>query len=245
MLLLFIPMHPEKPFFFQSLRVHFNWHSTVLLWITASTATAVLPTLHLHPKCISLPCFSLPPALYLMLFKFSTSSFPPLQPVCVGGEMGWVLGLWPFPRVLYRVLSDYFILQSCHRPLSETGVNPGSGEAWKGVGGKYQGSGFAMKFISSPRVGAQKQGHGLCWGDIWVCNTHVGQGITAGKDRASRLQPQVGGSPPEKTRDVCQGGNSVSKWLWAGAWMCQQGRWKTSANVDREHHFISREKWGT
>lgn len=62
-------------------------------------------------------------------------------------------------------LSDYFILQSCHRPLSllETGVNPGSGEAWKSVGGKCQGSVFATQFISGPRVRAvpEKEGHGL------------------------------------------------------------------------------------
>lgn len=231
MLLLFILTYPDKPLFCQSLRVHCIWHSTALLWISASTATAVLPALHLHPKCIRLPRFLLPLALYLVLFKFSTLSFPPLQPVCVGWEMGWALACSLSPESFTESsanLSDYFILQSCHRPqsLSETGVNPGSGDAWKNLEGKCQGSVFATEFISGPREGAfpEKQGHGLWWGDIWVCNTHVNQGITPGKDRASRLQPQVGGSSPEQTRDVCHGGNSVSKCLWAGASMCQQGR---------------------
>lgn len=101
-----------------------------------------------------------------------------------------------------------------------------------------------MQFISGPSVGAvpEKEGHGLWWGDIWVCDTHVSHRITPGKDRASGLQPQVGGSSPEQTRDVCQGDNSVSNWLWAGAWMCQQGRWKTSANVARTTSFNQQEE---
>lgn len=82
-------------------------------------------------------------------------------------EWGWAESLaCSLSAVLYSAnLSDYFILQSCHRPLSlsETAVNPGPGEAREGVGGKCQGSVFATQFISGPRVGAvpEKQGHGL------------------------------------------------------------------------------------
>lgn len=116
MLLLFILIHPKKPLFFQSLREHCIWHSRVLLRITASTATAVLPALHLQSKCISLSWFLLPLALFLMLFKFSTLSFPPLQGVCVGGEMAESLACSLFSESFTESsanLSGYFILQSC------------------------------------------------------------------------------------------------------------------------------------
>lgn len=238
MLLLFILMHPEKPSFCQGLRVH----STALNYCQHSNSSAACspspPKVYQAAMVFTSTC-PLLDAFQVFYFVLSTSA------ACMCWR-GAGLSTWPVaspqsPLESSANLSDCFILQSCHRPLWETGVNPGSGEAWKSRQGKCQGSVFATQFISGPRAGAvpEKQGCGLWWGDVRVCNTHVSQGMgrTPGKDRASRLQPQVGGSSPEQTRDVCEGGNSVSKCLWAAAWMCQQGRWKSSANVGRATSF--------
>lgn len=150
--------------------------------------------------------------------------------------MGCVLACSLSPesfRVLCKPLRLFYLAelsQTSVREWSESRIRRGM----EGCGREVSGIWFCY---TSSVAGAQNHGHGLLWGDIWVCNTHVGEGITPGKDRASRLQPQMGGSSPEQTRDVCQGDNSVPKWLWAGAWTCQQGRWKTSANVDRATTF--------
>lgn len=252
MLLLFILMHSKKPLFFQSLREHCIWHSRVLLWVTASTATAVLPALHLHPKCISLPRFLLPLALYLMLIKLSTLSFPPLQPVCVGGEMAESLAHSLFPESFTEPsanLSDYFILQSCHRPLSllETGVNPGSGEAWKSVGGKCQGSVFATQFISGPRVRAvpEKEGHGCdeetsgCVIPVWVKGLHLGR--TEPPDSNLKWEEALLSRQGMCVREVTQSqsGCGLEHECVNRADERLQQMWP------EQHHLVSRKKWGT
>lgn len=75
-----------------------------------------------------------------------------------------------------------------------------------------------------------------------MCNTHVSQGVTPGEDRASRLQPQAGGSSPEQTRDVCQGGNSVSKWLWLEHECVNRADERLQQTWTEQHHLISSEK---
>lgn len=76
------------------------------------------------------------------------------------------LSPWPvaFPQSPLQTSRLFYLAELSQSSVSsETGVNPGSGKAWKGVGGKCQGSVFSMQFISGPRVGAvpEKQGHGL------------------------------------------------------------------------------------
>lgn len=82
-----------------------------------------------------------------------------------------MLGPVAFPRVFYRVLckplTSFYLAElsqtSLSLCLSETGVNPGPGEALKGVGGKWQASGFALQFVSGTRAGTStvEHSHGL------------------------------------------------------------------------------------
>lgn len=56
-----------------------------------------------------------------------------------------------------------------------------------------------------------------------MCNTHLSPGITPGKDRDSRLQPDSNLKWEEallsRREDVGEGGDSVTQQLWAGACM--------------------------
>lgn len=128
-----------------------------------------------------------------MLFKLSALSFPSASSV-------WMLGPVAFPRVFYRVLckplTSFYLAElsqtSLSLCLSETGVNPGAGEALKGVGGKWQASGFALQLsVAQGQEPAQWSTATACE-EAGGCNTWEGQNL---QTPASR-----GGSSPEQKR---------------------------------------------
>lgn len=226
---LIYPYAPEKPLFFQSLGVH----SCALTYCQHSHSSAACT-----PSPPKVHWFLLPIALFLMLFKFSTLSFPPLC-VLEGDGLSPRPGAFPQSPFQSPLQTPQTIL-SCRAvtelSLSEAGVHPGSGQAWKGVGGKVR----DLLFLHSPSVAqgqelSQKSRAVLsgeetseCAVPVWVRGLHLGRTEPPGSGGRKLL---------EQTRHECQGGNSGSEGLWAGAWMCQQGRWKTSANVDTAAPF--------
>lgn len=147
---------------------------------------------------------------FCFLFTWCFSSFllcpspPPLQSVCVGGEMGWILGPVAFSQsLLQSPLQTSQTILSCSVvtddfSLSETGVNPGSGEVLKGVGGKCQASGFTQ-FVNGTRVGAitEEHGRGLWWGvqyppESRYC-TWEGRGVQTPTSSGRKLSKQTRG----------------------------------------------------
>lgn len=119
-LLLFILIYPEKPLFFQSLGVHCIWHSSSALNYCLHSDS--------NPTCTPSPiqtvavCYNF---YFCFLFTWCFSNFllcpspPCLQSVCVGGEMGWILGLVAFSQSLLEspLQTSQTILQHCHRRL--------------------------------------------------------------------------------------------------------------------------------
>lgn len=217
---------------------------------TAQYCSELVPATAVLPALISTQSVSVCHGFYFYLpFTWCFASFL-LCPfhLCslVVLEGRWAVS-WPaaFPQSPLESsanLSDYFILQSCHRPLSESGVNPGSGEAWKGVGEKYQGSDFATHHQwqehKTMAMACYEETSG-CVIPMWV------KGLRLGRTE-----------PPD------------SNLKWEEALLSRQGmcvreiiQSQSGCGLEHEHvnraderlqqmwteqqHFISREKWGT